>query len=291
MSIESDQLQLRRQTIGLRRRYQEKLLEVMKGKIDPLVSKQLVKVKQLTKRLAKVDSPTREASRVGLVRSRVAVRELELALGQGDLDEAQRLARDIQSTAGRLAQDAEDGKGLTAEFAHVERVVKALEKEIGDAFPKPALLFGERDKRDTRNQTARQRHLNFRTKRLRTWIKKQGDATRFLTHQALESLNHAAGKMGDGVSHLESRRLREALESQTEALDELERLRQDLKRGNETAQLESRPIVLKGEVDIPDPGEYEVPAEHREDILEAMRGDLPSNYREAIERYYETLVR
>ena len=126
---------------------------------------------------------------------------------------------------------------------------------------------------------------------LRTWIKDQGEETRFMAHRALGSLRTVAARMDDGVVHLENKQVRDALGSQSEALDELARLREDLRRGTEATPLESRPVVFRGEVEIPSPDEYEVPPEHREDILEAMRDDLPGSYREAIERYYEALVR
>ncbi len=63
-----------------------------------------------------------------------------------------------------------------------------------------------------------------------------------------------------------------------------------MKRGDEVAPLESRPVVIRGRVDLPNPDDYEVPPEFREDILEAMHGDLPAQYQDAIKKYYETLV-
>ena len=39
------------------------------------------------------------------------------------------------------------------------------------------------------------------------------------------------------------------------------------------------------------PDDYAVPAEFRKDILDAMRDEAPSDYREAIRKYYEILVR
>ena len=55
--------------------------------------------------------------------------------------------------------------------------------------------------------------------------------------------------------------------------------------------IRSRPVVVKSNVSIPTPEQYEVPKEFREDILDAMRGTMPDDYQDAIKRYYETLVR
>jgi hypothetical protein len=63
-----------------------------------------------------------------------------------------------------------------------------------------------------------------------------------------------------------------------------------LKQGSETQAIESRPLVQTDKIDLPGPEEFEVPPEFRDDILEAMRGDLPHLYEEPIKKYYETLV-
>ncbi len=289
MAIESSQLQLRRKTIALRRRFQEKVIEVMKGKIDSLVKRQLTAVVSMRQHLEGIESPEGSHERKLISRFRIAARELELALGQGDLDEARQVLRDLRLALEDLA-DPLDGK-LPGKLARVDRTASRLIDEIQGAYPRPSQLFSDRDHREARRQSVKQRHLFARTKRLRTWIKEQSEDTRFLARQALGSLNSVATRMNDGTTHLEDKKLREALEAQTEALDGLARLRQDLRRGGETSPLQSRPMVLKSEVDIPKPEEFEVPPEYREDIIEAMRGDLPIFYSEAIKRYYEILVR
>jgi hypothetical protein len=289
MAIESEQLQLRRQTTAVQRRYQERLIEIMRGRIDPLVRKQLSQVKRMRGSLEEIDAPKSAPAREQLLALRVVARELELALGQGDLEEARLLAETIGEMIDEWRAVGE-GSAPT-QLTEVARVAARLIEEIAAAYPKPFQLLGERDRRRLRTHANKQRHLTFKTKKLRTWIRDQSEETRFLAHRALGSLRTVAGKMNDGVTHLESQLVRDALVSQSEALDELARLRDDLRRGTEAAPLDSRPVLLRGAVEIPDPDEYEVPPEFREDILEAMRDDLPTSYREAIERYYETLVR
>jgi len=261
----------------------------MRGRIDPLVKKELARVGKMQRLLEEVQLSPGEPGNERLVSLRVAARELRLALDQGDLDEARKVAEDLEQAAGDWREQGADG--IPSELIEVRRLAARLAEEVTDAYPAPSQLLGERDRNRTRAQANKQRHLTAKTRKVRTWIQNQGDETRFLAHRALGSLKTVAARMNDGVTSLEEKRVRDALVAQFEALDELARLREDLKRGNEAAPLESRPVVLGGGVEIPDPGEYEVPPEFREDILEAMRGELPSHYREAIERYYETLVR
>ncbi|HUT79388.1 MAG TPA: hypothetical protein VM285_16945, partial [Polyangia bacterium] len=226
-----------------------------------------------------------EAGREWLVAARVLIRELELALQQGDLEEARGAAEQIAGGVDDLPPE------ITRPLAPVREEARWVAVEVEQAYAKPGQLFGQQDHRQVKAQAVDQRLVSFRTHKLRRWIRAQEEETHFLSSRALSSLEKVVARMEQGVDHLEAKRLRDALDAQSLALDELARLREDLRRGGSAAPIESRPLVLRAEVEIPAPGDYQVPPEFREDILEAMRDDLPASYREAIERYYETLVR
>ncbi|MCP4602029.1 MAG: hypothetical protein GY847_16185 [Proteobacteria bacterium] len=289
MSVEAGQLQLRRETTALQRRYQERLVEVMRGRIDALVKRQLQRVRRMRRLTEKIDSPKSESARTLLVRLRVATRELKLALGQGDLDEARQIAEEIAE----IVDDwpADKSRKTASQIRDIKKAAKKMSEEVAEAYPRPAQLLSTRDRRLTRSQAVKQRFLLKRTRKLRKWVGSQGEATRFLSHRALSALRAVASHMSAAISAFEAKRVRKTMAEQSAALNELARLREDLKRGDEVAPIESRPVVLRGKVEIPDPDDYEVPPEFRKDILEAMHGDLPSKYQNAIKKYYETLVR
>lgn len=285
LEIETEQIQVRRQTTALQRRYQERLMEVMRGRIDPLVHRELKRVGRIRQLLGSAEPLVGEAGHEWLVAARVLLRELELALQQGDLEEARRAAEQIAEGVDDLPPE------ITRPLASVREEARRVAAEVEQAYAKPAQLFGQQDRRQVKTQAVNQRLVFFRTHKLRGWIRGQQDETHFLSSRALTALEKIAARMEQGVANLEAKRLRDALDAQTLALDDLARLRQDLRRGGSAAPIESRPLVLRAEVEIPAPGDYQIPPEFREDILEAMRDDLPASYREAIERYYETLVR
>ncbi len=288
MRIEAQQLQLRRETIAVMRRYQERLVEVMRGRIDPLVKQQLHRVRRIRRTLGQLDKVKSKQHREQLVQLRVGVRELELALGQGDLDETQQIADEVVLLAESWHMD--EGKRTPPPVREVTRLVGRLSSELSNAYPKPAQLLPEKDRRRIKSQSTKQRHVLFQTKKLRTWINRQGEETRFLATQALGTLRTVASRMADAVAELEEKQIRMALGDQSAALDSLARLREDLKRGGESTPLSSQPVVFRQRIEIPDPDDYQVPPEFREDILDAMRGELPTRYQEAIRQYYETLV-
>ena len=289
MGLESGQLQLRRETIALKRNYQERLNDVMRGKINPLVKKQLKRVDKMTQLIGRLKAPGNTPEEALLERLKKAVSELGLALNQGDLDEARQVTEEVGEASDEWLLGIR--KNPPAALEILSKEAAGLIAEINDAYPKPQELLGEKDTKTARVRAQDQRELLAKTRKLRTWIKRQSEETRFLSHRALESLTQVMRRMSRSAAGLESRQIGEALEEQSEALDELARLREDLKRGDEAAPFESRPVVLGGRVTLPDPDEFEVPPEFRDDILEAMRGDLPNQYEEAIKRYYERLVK
>jgi hypothetical protein len=289
LAVESEELQLRRETTALQRWYQERLMDLMRGRIDPLVKRQLGEVTKIESQLADLGNPADASQRELVVRARVSARELSLALGQGDLDEARQLSEDLVDAASGF--DENDKGELAAGLEKIARAASRLMDELTEAYPNPAQVFGDRERGKMREQAAAQRHLVGRTKSLKAWIKDQGDNPRFLIHQAGTSLDEATARMEESVTRLEGKQVRDALEEQTAALEILGRLREDLKRGGELVPLESQPPAFKAEVDIPEPDDYQVPAEFRKDILDAMRDEAPSDYRDAIRKYYETLVR
>ncbi|MDJ0763076.1 MAG: hypothetical protein QNJ97_08825 [Myxococcota bacterium] len=289
LSIEAGQLQLRRETTAMQRRYQERLVAAMRGRIDPLVKRHLQKTRKMHRSVKKIKTQKSEAGRLRLAQLRITVREMRLALSQGDLDEALQIAGEIRE----LTTDwqVETGSKRPSEIRDVRRTAKQIVEEITQAFPRPSQLLSDRDLRLARSYASRQRHLLGKTRKLRTWTGIQKSATRFLSNRASGALRAVIDHMAAAITSLDKKQVRQALLDQSEALEELARLREDLKRGNEVAPLESRPIVLRGKVELPDPDDYEVPPEFREDILEAMHGDLPYRYEAAIRSYYENLVR
>ena len=288
IALESEQLQLRRETIALKRRYQERLTAMMKGKINPLVQKQLKRVETIRRLETKLSGGKQQRNAEYLARLRISVRELDLALGQGDLEEARQVADELSETTGEWAASA--GDRAPDELAEISREAKKLLDEVYDAFPRPQQLLTDRDVRLARSKAMIQRLLTAKTRKLGQWIDKQGEETRFVSRRAQQYLQKVTKRMARAANHLESKQVSPAMEEQSAALDELASLREDLKRGDDVTPVESRPIIVDARVELPAPEEFEVPPEFRDDILEAMRGDLPKPYKDAIKKYYETLV-
>ncbi len=286
MAIEEDQLQLRRDTVALKRSSLERLSNLMKGKIEPLVKKELTrweKMRKLKQDMKLKDDPSFEEL---LERT---LEELGLALSQGDLEEARQVAEELKGIGGD-AMNIVSPKNKPLLRA-LQSEAKQTIAEITDAIPKPAQLLSEKDARRANIRSVEQRLILSKTRNLRAWIKKQSDKSKFLSSRVSDSLSESIKRMSDSVSQLELRQISQSIEEQSLALNQLSELREELKRGGESVPIESRALILNGRVELPTPDQFIVPAEFRADILEAMRGDYPSLYEEAIKKYYEALVR
>jgi hypothetical protein len=120
--------------------------------------------------------------------------------------------------------------------------------------------------------------------------------------------------MGQAGSNLEVGDAPSALNQQRRAVDALQRLKQELEKmsnqgnsgggggvplpfGQQQGQGEENDSgrgddrMAKDKVEIPKPEQFKAPAEFREDILEAAKQGTVEDYREAVRRYYEELVK
>lgn len=286
---EAQQLQLRRKTIGVQRQYKEKVLHMMRGEIDGLVRTQSQTVKKLRASIENIRGRSSLPSTKLIVQLRELTKRMDEVLKQGDLDRTMEIAREIKYRVS-VAKGAVVADKTYADLKFIEKLSQNIVTKISDSFPNPARVFNDQDKRVIRTATIKQRRIASDTRKISSWVTDQKRDFQFLGTQTQYALQTVMRHMRAGTASLEKRELHQAAQNQTRALDELSKLRQSLKNTG-TAVVETTTTGERREVFIPDPKDYKVPKKHREDILEAMRAQLPEHYEEAIKKYYETLVR
>ena len=79
--------------------------------------------------------------------------------------------------------------------------------DITEAYPRPAQLLTEKDIREARSRATQQRLLNAKTRKLRSWIQRQGEETRFLSNRALDVLAKVTRRMTRSVTSLEEKQI------------------------------------------------------------------------------------
>ena len=287
---EASQLNLRRKTVGLQRRYKEKVLDMMSEEIDDLVKSQLRRVKRMSNVIYTIKPSRKSETGATVIALRDLNRRMHDVLKQGDLDRTMEMADEIRTRV-QIAKSGSISDRIFNQLHAIEKLSSQIIDSIEGAFPNPNRIFNEHDKRTIRTFTANQRRLTAEARKLSTWVKEQKNDLQFISSQTLQTLKVVGRHMRDGTAALERRDLHDAAKRQTMALEELTTLRQNLKKSGNTVLVETVAASEPREVFIPGPTEYQVPKKHREDIMNAMKAQLPENYREAIRKYYETLVR
>lgn len=285
--LESYQRQLARQTTAMVRRYQDRLTQILKGRMDRIVSKHL-------KSLEGVDSLWKEKEPEGFVASYPSdIARVEQirgflidALKQGDLDEAFVLAKEASELLKSLADRSENPQGLLEAAKRFTQVAAGL----GSVLPLPRELLSREDRAQLKPLAKRQREILFHARKLRQTAVGQADEVPFLSAKASRWIDSAASSMEHAAELLEGGLPREGLSAENAALGSLSRLREDVLNIDQAAPLPQTVIANDSDIDIPAPDEFEVPREFRGDILEAMRSPAPAEYRDEIAEYYLELV-
>ena len=119
-----------------------------------------------------------------------------------------------------------------------------------------------------------------------------------LGHQPASELGQAGLEMRSAEQQLEGLGLRPAQGSMERAVDRLARARGALEQARQAMRSGARSGGRVGHrrdrrerVAIPQPEDYRVPKEFREDLLEAMKRPAPEDYEDQVKRYYEELVK
>jgi len=113
-------------------------------------------------------------------------------------------------------------------------------------------------------------------------------------------MDGAQQAMGRAEKSLRGNRPGHARPNQDEAISKLKGLMNGLKkaaqpqkqsRGERDGRQDGRRGTSRQKVRIPGADEHDAPAEFRKELMDAMKGKAPSEFRESVKRYYESLVK
>ncbi|MBN2804536.1 MAG: hypothetical protein JXR91_15685 [Deltaproteobacteria bacterium] len=291
--LEKDQLNVRRNTISVKISYNEQLVISMKHKIAPLVANQKGRVEKLRAEVEQlyknINKNTDPANLEEVLFLRKMSKRVDETLKQGDLGETLQITGHIIKMSDTLLNDKIND-------VHLKKIIseaKKISDNINRAFPSPSKLFLEKDKKNLKNQSFKQRHLKNQCSKLIAWINKSSKEIKqiqFISNHATESISSAKEDMENGVKALEERKIEEAIRLETSALDKLMKLQKSLNNSGKMVLLQSDDISGENHVFIPSKNETKVSGELREDIINAMKANTPKEYKDAVEKYYEALI-
>jgi soluble cytochrome b562 len=304
--LERDQRRVAGEADDLLDRYKEKAAEAAKNTQNPQREKAKKTLEKLKKEVGEIP---REGltpfSQEELDALKKRLDDVDRMLNEGDLAEAQSMAKQAQDGLRLIGADIEDD--LAGEHPWSPRTWDAqdkvgksqpLAKELVDdlkaATPRPEALMGADDRQKMNEMRRRQQQLLRRAQEL---VQKAKKGARDLPGQAGEAAQKGLGEAGEKMGRASERfGAPDPLGARDEAqgaADKLAELQGKMSRA-------SRPQTVGGRgrddddepVKIPGSEEYKPPEAFREDILDAMKKEKPPEpYKDQVKRYYEELVK
>jgi hypothetical protein len=201
---------------------------------------------------------------------------------------------------------------LEHELRRSRPIVEQVLEDIEKLMPPPDTLLSEPERQKLSQYQRNQQELEQRAQQVGDDLERLGQQLPIVGPEMKGIVDEARQAMGEADRSLGGGDAPAALNQERRALDALRRLKQELEKMGEQGQ-GSQPggVPLpfgqqasgsdSGEngndprsfekVEIPQPDQYKAPAEFREDILEAAKQGTVEQYRDAVRRYYEELVK
>ena len=93
----------------------------------------------------------------------------------------------------------------------------------------------------------------------------------------------------DAAKHI--REAKDRLNQQAQQAAQMQRLSQQMQKGSKPQRGEEEQRHPPEDFTLPVPEDFQTPEEYRRALLEGMEADVPEEYRELNQRYFEELVR
>jgi len=239
-------------------------------------------------------------------RARERLDDFQKALEGGDLGEALSMANRLADAANELAKDLElsammfRGRGgQTADAAAQSRQAAAraqdLRKAAQAAVPDIAGALSERERQELRNDAQDQDDVKQATHQLARRLREEVGGVP-VSDEAAEQLEAIEQPMQRAAQALEKGNPMEANKQQEAAADQLRRLRQSLESQRRNAsdgdgQDDGKATRKHERVEIPDSRSKADELAWRRRVLDAKNGTTPEGYQQAVDDYYERLLR
>jgi hypothetical protein len=232
--------------------------------------------------------------------------DFEKALEGGDLGEALSMADRLARAASALAKDLElsammfrGNNGQTSEAASKAREVSARAQDLRDAargaVPDVGGALTDQEREQLQKQAERQSATQEATRQLARRLREEVGGVP-VSEDAAEQLEAIQQPMQRAARSLEQANPLEANKQQEAAADQLRRLRKNLESQSKNSVGGGGKEQTQGgrateRVEIPGVRSKADELAWRRRVLDAMNGTPPDGYRQAVDDYYERLLR
>ena len=230
-------------------------------------------------------------------------------MGQLERDAARRV--DSARRYGDVFGMSEDAERTERALRRAKPAVEEVLKDIESLMPSPDSLLSEKERDALAQLKQQQKKIQDRTEKIGKDLEKLGQQLPIVGPEVQQMIGDAQKSMQEAQDSMGQGDAPSALNQERSALDKLRQVRQELEKMGNEGQGSGGGVPLpfgqapsgggEGEggrdprntdkVEIPKPEQYKAPAEFREDILEAAKQGTVEQYKDAVRRYYEELVK
>jgi hypothetical protein len=256
--------------------------------------------------------------------------ELQSALESGDITDAQRAVEEAESAARSAEASLQERlrrnpsfqpAGAKAADAKLQEAIEALRDaraKLETASPDPTEMLDAKDKERLQRSAERQAQLQEQANKLAEQMAEMQKAAPLFGQKHQQQLDAAQQAMGQASQQLKGQGqprperggLRRARQSQSQALQQLQGLKDAMEQMGKESGGGGMPMPLpqggspgsersegqrgksnRDDVKIPDGSDFKVKDAFRKDILDAMREGAPGEWAGEVKRYYEELIK
>ena len=284
-----DEEQLRGETESVRQTSREATQKQLRDQIAPAIKKARTEVAKMKKDIEELQpqgllSPF---SQEEAAQTKRKLEDLDRMLGESDLEESAALASEAADGMKSLGADLKRDSRAPSRRAHDkmesdENTARKLQREMAEMVPKGGGL-GEAGAQKLSELEKRQQATR---KRAQDLSKPEGMPPGFG-----DGIKEAGRHMERAEEHLRGHSARDASGEESQALDKLSQLKDQLQHERRPREQQGSAGLDKEPVKIPGADAFRAPKEFRQDLLEAMKRQAPREYKEQVKRYYEELVK
>jgi uncharacterized protein YukE len=298
---------------------------------DAFVQRQLARLDQALARLgeARDRAPAPDAERFDVALQRVndgkvaleardfgAAREvLDRATGQLSVLDREAARRIVQvERFGDFVEGAQNAEAVAERLRRARPPLEAVLEDLDALTPRPESVLDSEERQALQEFRQQQDSLRQRARGLEQQLDELGEQLPIVGEEVGETLDEVQQAMGQAAEKLGQSDAPGGLGGERRALEGLRQLQSQLQqmgepqaggsgqgvplpfgfqppRGSRGEDGQGRDVRSQERVEIPSPEAYEAPAEFREELLEAAKQGTVEQFKDAVRRYYEELVK
>jgi len=305
--VSKEEKRILRETNDINENVREAMEAMRQKRLDAFFEEQRERVAQIRKKLSEIrEDPIHFRDQERLNQLKDATRDLEDRLSREDLDRsdesAEQIAKEcnglgssLREQEGRM-ESRRDAKSLGAgakSANEAEKLAKEIAKDIRELSPDPRDFLSPDDEKRLSKLEKDQKQNRKRLKKLQKDVQEMDEIAPALEGAFSKLVQEADSSMKKAQEGLGEGKPRVAAQEEENALDKLGRAQKRIQQMMQPGQGPGTRQAGHRDQDtgIPDAEDYTVPADFRNNVMRAMKGNAPPSYKGQIDSYYQELMR